>query len=216
MKSLSVAQSFMLCALNENGKFPSISSEAPAGLLAGSLIDLLLENCVSITDKKINVTAPLSGKLLYLQSIYGFLQEKEPVKLEKLTGDYCFGFSAKKMNQLIHDVGGALAVQNCVALEQGGILAGRELYVPDKEAVDGVVQHIRAEFLEDGILSDEMVALTSLLERNGMLKRYFSPYEKDTLKTRLKEIRKESSGQLIKEMMDYLDSMLMVAIIAVT
>ena len=216
MNNLSVAQSFMLCGLNEKGNFPVTNNVIPACLAAGSLIDLLLENCVSIADKKVYVTAPLTNNLLHLQPMYQYLNEKGTIKLEKLSENYCFTFSGKKINELTSSIGHSIVAQNSAVFKQGGILGNKEQFIPDRNAVDGVVQLIRAELLEDGNLSDEIVALTSLLEKSGILKRYFSSFEKDALKARLKEIRKAPSYAIIQEMLDYLDAMLIAVIVAAT
>lgn len=69
---------------------------------------------------------------------------------------------------------------------------------------------IRAELLEDGQVSDEIVALVSLLEKSGQIKKYFSKYERDQLKIRLKEIQNSDANKLVKVMVDCINTLFVV------
>lgn len=114
---------------------------------------------------------------------------------------------------MVTDIGNSLAGRACVTPEKGGILAGKPRFIPNPVEVDKVIQKIRAEMLESGEMTDETIALVSLLEESYQIKRYFSVYETDQLKARLKDIREAPSNQLVKQMVDYIDKML--AVIAV-
>ena len=54
-------------------------------------------------------------------------------------------------------------------------------------------------------MSEEMIVLAALLDTGGLLKKYFSKYEADQLKKRIKEVRKSEEGAMIKSMMDYVE-----------
>lgn len=215
MKDLSVSQSYLICTLNENGKLPALSTEIPVCLLAGSLMDLIFANCVAVgEDKKIYITAELSKEHLYLNSLYTFIKESKPMKMEGLASEYAFTFSDKRLKTLIRDVGNSLADLGCVTTKDGGILGKTSYFIPDSKIVDYVIQNIRAELLECGTVSDHMIALVSLMDKSNQIKRYFSKYEKDQLKVRLKEIKGSDSNKMVKEMTEYIDTM--VVIIAAT
>ncbi|MCG9969589.1 GPP34 family phosphoprotein [Pelotomaculum terephthalicicum JT] len=77
-----------------------------------------------------------------------------------------------------------------------------------------MIQKIRAELLENGTISDETVALVSLLEKSHQIKKYFSKYESEQLKARLKEIKEAPSNQLVKQMVDYVDMIIAVTAVA--
>ena len=96
----------------------------------------------------------------------------------------------------------------CKEKKRSGLFGGKDLYIPNEADVDAVVQRIRAELLEDGELSEDVVALTMLLNKSGDLKQYFSAYEKKDLKKRLKEIKNDPQNEMVQKAVDYIDSML--------
>ncbi|MFD1412835.1 hypothetical protein [Oceanobacillus jeddahense] len=53
MNDLSITQEFLLCSLNDKGKLPSFTSERLVGFLASGLLELQLENCINIEEKKL-------------------------------------------------------------------------------------------------------------------------------------------------------------------
>ena len=81
-------------------------------------------------------------------------------------------------------------------------------YHPKKEALEGVINEVRAELLEDVELTDDVALLTILLERGKCLKEYFSKYEQKALKEKVKALCASPSGRIIKEMIGYVDSMI--------
>ena len=82
-----------------------------------------------------------------------------------------------------------------------------------KERADAVVQKIRAEFLEDGELTDETTVLSMLLKHSGELKRYFSKYEEKELKERLKQLKENEMASIVHTALEEIEGMV-VAIIA--
>lgn len=214
MTELSIAQEYLLCSLNEKGKLPVMSTEVPACILAGGLIELMVSGCIRTGEKNtVQIADGTAESPVYLASLKDFINQLQQVKLEKIAREYCFSFTGKRMNTLVTDIGNSLAGAGCVTVQAGGFLAGKPSFVPNPEAVDKVIQKIRAEMLESGAMTDETVALVGLLEKSSRIKRYFSSYEAGQLKERLKEIRETSSNRMIKQMVDYIDSM--IAVIAV-
>lgn len=100
--------------------------------------------------------------------------------------------------------------------EKDGLFGGKDLYIPNESDVDAVVQSIRAELLEDGELSEDVVALTMLLNKSSDLKQYFSAYEKKDLKKRLKEIKNDPQNEMVQKAVDYVDSLLCLVIVAIS
>jgi hypothetical protein len=68
--------------------------------------------------------------------------------------------------------------------------------VKDEQA--RIIERIRAELLEEGSVDEQTVALSFLLKETKMLKEYFSNYERDQLKKRLKELKDNESLQWVK------------------
>ena len=111
-------------------------------------------------------------------------------------------------------VGESLVQKGCAVREKGGILGGKNVYIPDEKELDTVVQNIRAELLEEGELSEDIVALTALLEKSGDLMRYFSAYEKKSIRSRLKEIKESPQSEMIQKVAEYIDTLFMMFIVA--
>jgi hypothetical protein len=214
MKDLSITQEYLLCSLSAKGRLPVIGKEVPACILAGGLIELLVDGCIKMDEKKsVDIVGALKDEQGYLRSLYNWLGQYAPVKIEKIAREYCLTLTDKRLNELVTDIGNSLAGRACVTPEKGGIMAGKPRFVPNPIEVEKIIQKIRAEMLERGDMADETVALVSLLEKSYQIKRYFSAYETGQLKAHLKEIREISSNQLVKQMVDYIDRMF--AVIAV-
>ena len=60
------------------------------------------------------------------------------------------------------------------------------------------------------------MALTVLLNKSGDLTKYFSAYEKKGLKNRLKEIKEHPVSDEIARVINYVDTMLMMVVVAAT
>ena len=217
MRDLSVSQSYLICALNKNGKLSTLCVESPVCLLAGGVIDLIFAKSIAIgEDKKICIIGELGENNQYLSSLYTYIKESKPLKVEDIAANYAMTFSDKRLKTLIQDVGTSLVTLGYATAEQGGLLGKTLCFVPDSKIVDNVIQSIRAELLEKGTVSDNIVALVSLMEKSNQIKNYFSKHEKDELKLRLKEIKDSDSNRLVKEMIDYIEAMIVVIAVAGT
>jgi hypothetical protein len=215
MKELSIAQEYLLCVVSEKGKVPSMAIEVPACILASGLIELMMSGQISIDERKtVSVKGESSAEQPYLASLLASLKQWGDVKLDKLAQEYCLGLVTKKLNSLITDIGNSLADRECVTVKKGGFLAALPLYIPNSEEVDKVIQKIRAELLESGSISDETVALVSLLEKSNRIKRYFSAYEAKQLKARLKEIKETPANQMIRHLIEHIEAILTVIIVS--
>ena len=125
-------------------------------------------------------------------------------------------FTGKAINALIDSVGESLLAAGCVQKETGGLFGGKKRYLPSASMVDAIVQNIRAEILEDGELSEDIVALSALLHKSGELKKYFSAYEKKDFRKRMQEIKESPQNEMIQKVMEYIDALLVTIIVAST
>ena len=55
---LPVTQQYLLCVLQENGTLPMIGQERMLSLVAGGVLELLLEETLALEGKKLRVAAP--------------------------------------------------------------------------------------------------------------------------------------------------------------
>ena len=217
MKNLSLTQQYLLCVLNKNGKLPTFGLEKTLCLSAASVLELLMEETLSFDGKKLKVQSPLPEEKTYLRPVYQVVERKQPVKFESIVEYFSLAFTDKHMNELIDSIGASLVQKGCVQRdEKSGLFGGKDLYIPNETDVDSVVQSIRAELLEDGELSEDVVALTMLLHKSGDLQKYFSAYEKKDLKKRLKEIKNNPQNEMVQKAVGYVDSLLCLVIVAIS
>ena len=212
---LPVTQQYLLCALQENGTLPIIGQERMLSLVAGGVLELLLEETLALEGKKLRVAASLPAEKEYLRPVWGFVEKKQPVRFEKIVQFFAMDLTDRNTRALIDAVGNGLVEAGCAEPEvRRGLFGRKTVYHPNLMQRDRVVQQIRAELLEEGTISEETVILTVLLHRSGLLKRYFSQYEKAELKRRLQEIRQNPADEMIRRAASYLDSLLVVMIAA--
>lgn len=216
MKNVSITQQYLLCVLNKNGKLPAFGLEKPLCLSAAGVLELLMENVFALDGKKLTVQLPLPEEKAYLRPVYDIVEKKQPVKFEAIVEYFSFTFTDTHINELIDSLGASLVQMECVQKEQGGFWGGKNVYIPNEADVDSIVQSIRAELLEDGELSEDIVALTVLLNKSGDLQKYFSVYEKKDLKKRLKEIKNTPQNEMIQKVVEYIDSLLCLIVVAAT
>lgn len=216
MNDLSLAQQYLLCVLKKNGKFPGIGIENPLCFTASCVLELLMGDVLAFDGKKLRVQAPLPEEKAYLRPVHAMIQRKQPVKFETVVEAFSVTFTGKAMNALVDSVGESLVAAGCVQKETGGLFGGKKRYLPSASMVDAIVQNIRAEILEDGELSEDIVALSALLHKSGELKKYFSAYEKKDFRKRMQEIKESPQNEMIQKVMEYIDALLVTIILAST
>lgn len=214
MKDLSIAQEYLVCAVNEKGKLSGFSEERMVCLVAAGLLELQMEGCVLVEGKKVVVTAELPEQMYYLKPMYDLLDQPKPMKLDKLLETYNFSFSGKKLTELTDAIGASLEAMGVVEGEMGGLFKSTKCYIPQKGVINSIIDKVRAELLEDGDVTDDVMALVVLLEKSKCLKTYFSEFERREIKSRLQVLLDSEAGKLVKHMVDYIDDM-MTMIIAV-
>lgn len=204
MTDLTLTQAYLLCTLSDKGGYSSLDMEKQTCLPAAGLLELWLDGAVTLEDKRIAVRGLLPEGADHLRSLYQAIQERQPLKLEKLVELYSYDVRDRSFRQLMEDVGETLVRAGGAEKRSGGLLGKKTLFVPDSRRRDAVVQMIRAELLEDGVLTDDVAALAVLLEKSGALKQYFSVYERGQLKRRLKELKNSPENEAATQMMEYL------------
>ena len=216
METLALTQEYFLCTVGDKGKYSSLDMEKGVCLVAAGVLELLMEDVLCLDEKRLSVQRELPWQKAYLDSLYQFVKRKQPVKVETVVENYSFTFTDKNITQLTADVGNSLVQSGCASLEKGGMFGCKALYLPDAQSRDTVIQKIRAELLEDGELSDDIVALAALLSKSGALSRFFSAYEKKDLKRRLAQIKNSAQNEVVVKMVEYVETLLMMVVIAAT
>lgn len=212
MKDLSITQEYMICTANKKGVLSSSNQKAIACLIVGGLLEMQLENCISINDKKIHVCAPLPDNMSYLNPLYQIVNQGKPIKAEKVVETYTVAFTNKKLYELEDALIESLKEADVVEPVKTGIFGNKDSYAPKKEIITGIIEKIRAELLEDGEISEDVIALTALMDKAGSLKDYFSKYKQKELKNKIEIIKKSEAGTLAKEMAQHIEALEMAAI----
>jgi hypothetical protein len=203
-KTLSYTQEYYLCAVNDRGKLPTLETETATCLLAGGIMELTQQGYLSYDEKKRLVIAkPWDDALLYLKPLYDQVASfNKPQKIDGVLGAYELTQQAS-FSELLSSLGASLAAAGYAdELGEQGLLHNKIRYAPKPEAVTRIIEKIRAEFLEDGTISDETLCLAALLDGSHLIKRYFSKVETDALKERLKELRESEAYASVREFLD--------------
>ena len=204
MRDLSITQEYMICTVNNKGALPAANPKAGVCLVVGGLLELQLEQCISMDDKKVvTVCAELPERMFYLKPLYDVIHQGKPMKAQKIVETYVSSFTSKKLNMLLDALMESLKAADVVEPVKAGLFGNKEGYAPKKEVITGIIEKIRAELLEDGELSEDILALTILLDKSGQLKEYFSKFEQKELKGKLNAIRKSK----VKDLLWYIDSL---------
>lgn len=216
MRDLAITQEYLICAVNSKGKVSGFGSEKLICLIASGLLELQLEDCIKIDKKRVVVTNTLPDEKLYLKPLYDFLNQQKPVKLEKILEAYNYSFTDRGY-ELVNSIGTSLKDIGLVEATRTGIFGNKNAYIPNANAVHYVVDMIRAEFLEDVEVTEDIAALIILMDKSKLLKTYFSEYEQKEIKKKLKEITNSDTGKTIKDMInnvEYMITMMNVLIVA--
>lgn len=213
MKDLSITQEYLVCTVNGKGALPGTNQNAAACLIVGGLLEMQLADCISLQDKKVHVCAELPENMAYLKPLYHVLNPDKPMKVEKVIETYMMALTGKKLNELVDAIMESLKEADVLEPAKAGLFGNKECYVPKKEALTGIIEKIRAELLEDGEISEDVIALTALMDKAGNLKDYFSKYEQKEMKNKIEMLKKSEAGTLAQKMIQHIEALNMAAII---
>lgn len=208
MQELSITQEFLLCSLNGKGKLPLIGKEVPACFVASAIIELVHEGVIVLEGSKIALVKKLDSDLAYLEPLYQEILKAKDADTKKILQNYIMSLTEQKLTMLLSSVGNALNELGCVVMKEKGIFVKKAVYLPNVESKDRVVEKLRAEILEEGSISDEVMALFYLLDKSKQLKQYFSKYEEKKLKERIQEARNSTKNQEMKAMVEQIEGMM--------
>ena len=209
MKDLTLSQEYLICAVNEKGTLGAFSTEKQVCLVAAALLELQLAGCVALEKKTVTVTAPLPAEQAHLAPLYHYLTGGGRArKLEKLLEDYNYSVTDTRLNDLVGAIGASLAALELVRPGKAGLLGSKQAFVPTREAINGVVDLVRAELLEEGEITEDVAALVILLDKGKSLKPYFSAFEQKEMKEKLRTIGKTATGKLVREMVEYVENLM--------
>lgn len=213
MKDLSITQEYMICTVNGKGTISGNNEKAAACLVICGLLEMQLAKCVSLNEKKVSVCTELPENMTYLQPLYNMINHGKPMKVEKVIEAYTMALTNKKLYEFEDALMESLKEADVVEPVKTGLFSNKDSYVPKKDIVTGIIEKIRAELLEDGEISEDVIALTALMDQTGNLKDYLSKYEQKELKNKIKAVKKSEAGTLAKKMIQHIEELNLVTIL---
>ncbi|CAM3587822.1 GPP34 family phosphoprotein [Erysipelothrix urinaevulpis] len=202
-----------LCSLNKKGKISGSSNKL--NLFLAGLMTLKLEEIIGIENQRIEVITDLPADLERLQVLYNLLKTTKSNKVVDIYSKFESSMDGK-MIQFFEDVGDYLNEKRIVELQRGRkgkIIQQTNKYIPNQAKVDGIVQRIRAEVLEDDIMTEDTLLLVYFLDKSEKLDIYFSKYEQSQLENKINQIKNNSESleltKIVKAIND-LESMIAV------
>jgi len=211
---ISYTQEFFLCSLRKNGKAP-VSLEFQTCLVVGSLMELLNQGYLVRSEKgKLVAAKDLDDSFSYLKPLYDLiLSFKKPKDLKGVAEAFVLG-SVKYMKELILAFNTSLIkIGYADELIKKGRFREKTYYLPKTEVVTNIVNKVRSEFLNGGTITEDTLCLAALLDKGLLIRNYFSKFEADALKNRLKEIRKSQEYTCVKEVLDHISGIIAAMIV---
>lgn len=211
MKDLTLVQEYLICQMNKKGKFNTLDVTANIALVVASVIELLQNDIITIEDKEVIIKSELTEQFSYLKTVYDFINISKTSKLKKIVCDMCF--VNKLMNELFEDIKLTLHNEDCLIEKVSSTLFKNKIIFAAKETcVESIIQKIRAEILEDGEIDDNTSVLVSILGQTDKIKDYFSQYESDTLKKRIKELKNNEKYKSTWDIIEYVEFLFVVVV----
>lgn len=200
MKRNSIIEEYYTLMITKDGIMPPMEKEkAAAGLVAAGIMDLLWQEVIVIEKKNILVKEELPEGLKHLETLYQYLCKKARTINTVMTA-----FSVGIRNrQLAEDIGKSLQQKGLAFYEKGMLFAPKNLYVPEKEYKEELVETMKAAVTDEGEMNPHDMILVYILKVSKCLNQYFSKYEKERLSARIKEIRRDPQNRQLEKMILY-------------
>ena len=216
MRDLTLSQEYLIFAVNEKGTLFTFNTEKLVCLVAAALLELQLEGCAAVDKKFITVTGPLPQEMAHLRPLYDYLNTGKPMQTEKLLEEYTYSVTDAHLNELMAAIGDSLVQQGLMTPVKAGLLGKKQGYLPTREAINAVVDLVRAELLEEGEVTEDVAALVILLEQGKCLKPYFSAFEQKEMRDKLQAISQTPAGKAVRDMVEYVENLIAVMTLLVT
>ena len=201
MSNMEISQKYLLLVLNDRGGVAPIGSlRIRAFMVASGILELVLDNIVSLSDNQVTVKQELPSDKEYLRSIYNKISTEKSIHLKKLGRELVS--KRELFKELFNSVGDSLVELDVVTKTNGGLLGQSSHYIGGENSKKQVVEQIRAELLEEGPVTTDTVVLSSLLIGSRVLKNYFSKFEDKDLNDKLTMLRKDTKNKEIFAMID--------------
>lgn len=208
MDRATITQEYFVLLVNGKGRMPILNgTEAKAGIAAAGVMDLLLAEVIQIEKKKAEVVEALPEELAFLNSLFGYLQGKGR-SVTKIVEDFSMSLTDARLKQLTSDIEKSLMETGALREEKVGLLGNKTVFIPSEEWKEMLIDSLKTEVTRKEAFSLHDTVLVSLMKETKILKQYFSKYEADMIKAKLKVARENQDSRIVKEMIGYIDEVM--------
>lgn len=208
MQNLSITQEYLLCAVNEKGKISGFDTEKLACFVAAALLEMQQAGCINISENCLHLVQTLPQDKTYLRSLYQFIAQFQPIKLDGLPTEYKFSVIEKQLHELMDAVAESLGQIKLVQIEKAGIFSSKKAYIPDQRVVRSLVDKIRTDLFQSSEVPQQTLALSILLEKGRILHSHFSDFERKDIQHRIKELVNALNDDTIRKATQQMDDLL--------
>lgn len=204
--SLTITQQYLMCAVNQRGRISRFNTVKLGYFVGAALIEMELDHTITMDQLDVKVIGPVDEDKNYLHPLYEFLKERKQTTLNKIVEEYCCSFSDKRVKELMEGVSESL---NKLGLteEIKGVFSSKPIYAPKKSIVYQIIEEVRAQFLGDDEIKDDIAALTILLDKGHCLNGYFNRTERKQIRDTLDEVMEREDDDMAKIMSAYVYKM---------
>lgn len=226
MNGITITEKYALCMLKEKRKF--YETELTSHLLVSMIIEMMLDGNLEVGNKcKVRLTDKIPTANYNIQlynaikerKFTGIVKKSDEIPFKDIISLICYSFSSKIIKSIVEPLKEKMVEDKLIILEEKkGLFGNKEVITIDDDKFNNVVEEVRAEILENGKLTDDIILLSSLLNATKFLKNIFTKYEKEKLENRLKEIKQTEISEKVKLAQEVIDEMsaTMAAIILTT
>ncbi|MGP3640868.1 GPP34 family phosphoprotein [Lentilactobacillus hilgardii] len=184
-----------------------------AYLSASVLFDLQLGGIIKLTDKGMQVIAPLSKDYGFLNPVLDILNDRENKSSKNSLRHVVLN---RKINRIVYDgIGEKLLFKNkATKTSNRGLIFSHDKYIPRAEAKKLVVNQIKVELLGSNTASLEIVALVANLSRSRTLKNYFDKDQRAQLTQQVKDLRHNPEYETFFKFAKWVDDFITAIIVA--
>lgn len=204
MPPLCIPQEYLLCAVNEKGKFSPLNRRQPLCFVAAALYELRQSGCLALQQDKAGVTAPLPGALFCLKPMYDFFDRPRPMPLARLLADFDPAGPGPKLAELAETVGESLEALGLAAPARA--LGGRVYYIPAPGQSRLYLGAAAAELLGEAPPGGPRLALAQFLQHSGVFAQKLPPFEADKTEKTLAALAQTGAAAQAREMIRLAES----------
>ena len=205
MQQLSLTQKYLICAVNDKGKISSLEQNRMVCLVLAGLLELEMDGCVAIDDKRVRTSRPPVQEKSYLMPLYTYIKDEEPVKVDKVVQAFYMTLTGKPFTALCDGVLASLKQQGLTQKVSYGLFGNKTGLAPKEKVVKQVVAEVRAELLDAAVATGETAALVVLVDKSGCLKDYFTKDERKMMKDELSAIAASPDGKMVADAVQHLE-----------